>query len=45
MDGYQTLFQKKCLTVQEANELLAEKKAEYPLRTEGHDYQVVKENF
>lgn len=45
LDGYSTVFQKRCLSVQEANELLAEKKAEYPTNTEGHEYSVVKENF
>jgi hypothetical protein len=45
LDGYATVFQKRCLSVQEANELLKEKKKEYPANTPGHEYSVVKDNF
>jgi hypothetical protein len=41
MKGYTTVFQRKCLTVGEANDLLKEKKKEYP----APDYMVTKENF
>jgi hypothetical protein len=41
IQGYNTIFQKKCLTVGEANELLKEKKKEYPVP----EYVVMKENF
>lgn len=45
MNGYETLFQKKCLDVKEANELLKAKKEEYPKNAPGFEYQVTKEQF
>ena len=42
MQGYNTVFQKKCLTVGEANELLKAKKEEYQGKPE---YMVTKDNF
>lgn len=41
MEGYTTIFDRKCLTVGEANELLKQKKEEYPAPR----YAVTKENF
>ena len=40
MKGYTTIFDRKCLTVGEANELFKAKKEEYP----SPEYQVSKEN-
>jgi hypothetical protein len=42
MHGYTTVFQKKCLTVGEANDLLKEKKEEYKGKPE---FMVTKDNF
>jgi hypothetical protein len=39
------IFFKKCLSVQEANTLLDEKRKEYPINTPGHEYSVFKENY
>ena len=36
-----TVFQRKCLTVQEANKLFEEKKKEYP----APEFMVLKENY
>ena len=41
MKGYTTIFDRKCLTVGEANTLFEEKKKEYP----SPEYQVLKEHF
>ena len=41
LEGYKTIYTRKCLTVQEANKLLEEKKAEYP----SPQYMVMKENY
>ena len=41
-DGSKTVFQRKCLTVGDANTLLKAKKEEYPDKTR---YMVLKENF
>jgi hypothetical protein len=40
-EGYKTLFNKQCLTVEEANKLLKEKKEEY----KGSEYRITKENY
>lgn len=42
MSGYDTLFSRRCQTVQEANALLAEKKEEYKA---DRNISVTKENY
>jgi hypothetical protein len=42
MKGYETLLNKKCLTVKEANDLLKAKKEEYPA---SKGYSVIKESY
>ena len=41
LEGYKVIFSRKCLSVQEANELYAEKKKEYA----DPKYVVMKENY
>ena len=41
MEGYTTVFSRRCMSVKEANELLKQKKEEYP----GPKYAVSKEYY